>query len=84
MACKHLLLTHFEDVQAISSTPHTAQALKMSLCSSVVLLLQATGPEEFIEQWCGGNLSSDGRKQCVGWWRHAQSMKGRSHLQTLP
>lgn len=71
-------------MQAVSTTdPHAAIDPEDFLCSSVVMLLQAKGPEDLIEHLCGGSLPPGGGKQYVEWWRHAQNVRGKSCLQTL-
>lgn len=43
-------------------------ALKILLCSGVMMLLQATGPEDLIEQRCGGSLPSGWGKELECAW----------------
>lgn len=74
-ACGSLFSTHWACASSLHySTRGHRLWLKILECSGImVVFLQATGPENLIEQRCGDSLPC-GVGEAM-WWRHAQSVR---------
>ena len=70
--------------KAVSSAPHSCPAALNTLsCIVVIVFLQATGPEDFIEQRCGSRLPPGLGKQRIACVDVKGSTARKGHLPNL-